>query len=136
MQNPLAPVARWWRNWAATRASLESLRRCGPEEAERLARDLGISTPELRVLASKWPDAADLLNRRLAALMIDAAEIRRIEPQVLTDLQRVCTMCVNGRECRHDLDRNPSDPAWRQYCPNVATLDAVVAERTRGNRTR
>jgi hypothetical protein len=68
------------------------------------------------------------LDRRLAALELDRAEIQRREPQVLSDLRRVCTMCKSGRECRHDLAENPYDPGWREYCPNVVTLDALSAD--------
>jgi hypothetical protein len=102
---------------------------CGAAEVERMAHDVGMSTLELRALAGKWPDAAEPLNRRLAALALDPADIRRSDPQVLHDLQRVCSLCKHGRECEHDLAERPSDPAWREYCPNEMTLDALAAER-------
>ena len=102
---------------------------CGAEETERIAHDMGVSASELRTLAGKWPDSAALLNRRLAALKLDPAEIGRTEPRVLSDLQRVCTMCRDERKCRHDLAHDPYNPAWRDYCPNVVTLDALDAER-------
>jgi cytochrome c len=79
------------------------LRRRKPSESPTAHRNCGYSP-------GKWPDSAALLNRRLAALELDPAEIGRTQPQVLPDLQRVCTMCVNGRKCQHDLDRNRSDP--------------------------
>jgi hypothetical protein len=129
MQNPFDAVARWWRGWKAARADVASLDRCGADETERMAHDIGVSAPELRALAGKWPDSADLLNRRLAGLALDPTTIRRIEPQVLTDLQRVCTMCRSKRKCEHDLAVDVRDPVWREYCPNVVTLDALGAER-------
>jgi hypothetical protein len=130
-------VASWWHNWRTARANLASLDRCGADDAERIAHDLGVTATELRALAGRWPDSADLLNGRLAALGLDRAEIRRVEPQVLSDLQRVCTVCMSGRECKHDLAENPYDPGWREYCPNVVTLDALTAERAKwAGRTR
>ena len=129
MQNPFNAVAHWWREWKAARANMASLDRCGADETERMAHDIGVSVPELRALAGKWPDTADLLNRRLAALALDPATIKRIEPQVLTDLQRVCTMCRSKRKCEHDMAGDVHDPVWRQYCPNVVTLDALSEER-------
>ena len=45
---------------------------------------------------------------RLAALDLDRAEIQRTEPAVLSDLQRVCTMCTSGRECKRDLAEAPT----------------------------
>jgi len=135
MKNPLNAVAGWWRNWTAVRANMASLDCCGADEAGRIAHDVGVTTSELRALAGKWPESADLLNRRLAALELDPEEIRRAEPGVLPDLQRVCTMCANERECEHDLASDPSDPVWREYCPNVMTLDASTAERAKSAKT-
>ena len=128
MTNPLNSVAQWWRNWSTTRSNLAALDCCGTEETGRIAHDVGVSVPQLRALAGKWPDSADLLNRRLAELNLDPADIRRAEPQVLQDLQRVCTMCSSGRVCAHDLASKPSDPVWREYCPNTMTLDALADE--------
>jgi hypothetical protein len=129
MTNPF--VAQWWHNWKTTRTNLVALDCCGANEAGRIAHDLGICVRQLRALAGRWPDSGDLLNRRLAGLELDPAKIRRTEPQVLQDLQRVCTMCGSSRAWEHDLAKNPSDPAWREYCPNTIMLDALVTERTK-----
>jgi hypothetical protein len=121
--------AQWWRNWNRARKTMVDLDRCGPAEAEHIARDLNVSRAELRVLASKWPD--DLLSQRLGQLNLDAAEIVHTEPEVLRDLQRVCTVCGSKRKCGHDLADHPSDSGWVKYCPNATTLDALIAERQR-----
>src|SRR5262245_20549248 len=113
MTNPLNAVAQWWRNWRTTRSTLMALDCCGAEETGRIAHDVGVSVPQLRALAGRWPDSADLLKRRLVELGLDSADIRRREPQALQDLQRVCTVCTSGRLCAHDLASKPSDPAWR-----------------------
>jgi hypothetical protein len=131
METIFNAVASWWHSWRTARANLASLDRCGAEDVERIAHDVGVTTTELRALAGRWPDSADLLDRRLAAFGLDRAETWRIEPQVLSDLQRVCTVCTSGRECKHDLAENPYDPGWREYCPNVVTLDALTAERAK-----
>jgi hypothetical protein len=123
-------VASWWHNWRTARATLASLDRCG-HETEWIAHDLGVTATELRALAGRRPDSADLLNCRLAALDLDRAEIQRSEPQVLPDLQRVCTICKSSRRCKRDLAENPYDPVWREYCPNVVTLDALSYEGVR-----
>jgi hypothetical protein len=121
-------VTSWWHNWKTTRANLASLDRCGTDDTGRIAQDLGVTASELRALAGKWPESAGLLNCRLAALGLDPAEIRRTDPQVLSDLRRVCTMCSSGRRCKRDLSRHGDDPVWREYCPNVVTLDALAAD--------
>jgi hypothetical protein len=129
MNTPFAAVARWWRNWTITRANVDRLDCCGAAEMERMAHDVGVSPRELCALAGKWPDAAEPLKRRLVALGLDPEDVRRSDPQVMHDLQRVCSLCTSGRECEHDLARNPAGLGWRSYCPNVMTLDALRAGR-------
>jgi hypothetical protein len=95
---------------------------------ERIASDVGVSGTDLSILAGKWPDAADLLYWRMNEIKLDRKEVTQAEPQVMRDLQRVCTVCGSKRRCGHAL-ANPSDPAWQKYCPNATTLSALAAER-------
>lgn len=112
---------RRWRQRAAGLAELELL----STEAERIARDSGVGLGDLRVLAGKWPDAADLSERRMATLGLDAAKVHETQPAVMRDVERVCSVCANKRVCEHDLDNDPANAAWREYCPNEGTLDAL-----------
>lgn len=120
-------VAGWWREWRQQRIALAELEYCG-SEAERIARDVGLAPAELRVIAAKRPDAADLLPQRLAALQLDAGKIAFTEGAVLRDLQRVCTACDSKGRCARDLACNPSSSDWRDYCPNSDTLSSLVTE--------
>ena len=115
----------WFREWSRRRARLAELDGCGPAEVEHMARDLGMSRGELSVLAGKWPDSTDLLSRRL-----EQVKLARVEPQVLRDLERVCTQCGSKRKCKYDLAVHPSDSAWSDYCPNATTISALMAERS------
>jgi hypothetical protein len=105
---------------------------CGAAEVERIARDVGVSGADLSILAGKWPDAAHLLYWRMNEIKLDRTEITQADPQVMRDLQRVCTVCGSKRRCEHELAKNPSDPAWQKYCPNATTLSALAAARAAG----
>jgi hypothetical protein len=126
--DPIGFVSRWWRNWRASRASVNELEACGADEVAHLARDVGVGASELRTIAAKWPDNVSLLSRRIAEIGLDTGGITRTEPQVMRDLQRVCTQCAEHRRCARDLDRDGRDREWREYCPNVQTLDALRSE--------
>lgn len=115
-----------WRSWINRRRTLTDLDSCGPAEVEHLAHDLALAKADLCILAGKWPASLNLLSRRLEEIKLDAAGIA---PEVARDLQRVCSQCASQRKCRHDLVRKPADPGWQDYCPNTATLKALVAER-------
>lgn len=115
-------IVRWFLNWVRE----SSLFSC-EGELERTAKDVGISVSEFRRLASLGPESADLLRRRMAALQLDRNEVSAVEPGTLQDLQRVCTMCESHRRCARDLARDAAIPAWKDYCPNAATLIALDA---------
>jgi len=125
-----AIVSGWWRNWKQSRTTLFEIDGLEDAELSRVARDVGVNSSELRTLAGKWPDSADLLSQRLAALQLTEDAVARSEPGVLRDLQRVCTVCDEKQRCGHEIARDPSDPAWRGYCPNAETLDALEFERS------
>jgi hypothetical protein len=67
-------------------------------------------------------------------LHLDAAAISRDEPLIMRDLERVCTTCGSKRRCVRDLVRYPDDQAWRAYCPNAMTLDALDDRNRRSTR--
>lgn len=127
-------LVRWWHRVLGARADLAELDSCGPDQTERMAKDLGISSAELRQLASYRADESDLLRQRMTKLGLDPEELARSDPATLRDLQRLCTMCTSRGRCARDLKRNAADPHWqawrenrdwREYCPNAATLNLL-----------
>ena len=125
--SPLEAIAQWYRDWSQRRAAAE-LSCCGEEAIDRMAREVGLTAAELRQLAKMGPEAAGLLQRRMASLSLDPNEVGKIEPQTLHDLQRVCSLCQYHRRCARDLAHDAANPAWKNYCPNAATLAALNAE--------
>jgi hypothetical protein len=69
-------------------------------EVARIGRDLGISAAELRVLASRNKEAADLLVGRMETLQLEPS---RVNPSVMRDLRRCCSICDNKQLCAHAL---------------------------------
>jgi hypothetical protein len=53
-----------------------------------------VNEADFCVLARKPADASALLSQRLDQLQLGAADTRQVEPQVLQDLQRVCSLCA------------------------------------------
>ena len=125
-----AIISGWWRKWKQSRAALSDIDGLEGGELSRIARDIGVNSGELRTLAGKWPDSADLLPQRLAALQLTDDVVLQGEPGVLRDMQRVCSLCGEKQRCGHDLDNNSSSPEWREYCPNAETLEALEFERS------
>ena len=126
-------LVRKWRAWQRRRRTMAEIDCCDRDDAERLARDVGVSRADLCILAGKWPDSLDLLSRRLEQVTLDAGDIAQAEPYVLRDLQRVCSLCASKRRCERDFAGKSSDPVWEEYCPNAPTLHALMAERCNQN---
>jgi hypothetical protein len=124
--SPTEAIFQWWRDWIRQGSALE-LKCFGEEEVKLIAKDVGVSPSELRRLASLGPESADLLLSRMAALDLDRNEVSRIERGTFHDLQLACKMCESHRLCARDLARDSANPAWKDYCPNAATLVALNA---------
>ena len=125
---PTAWLARRWANWKRRRRETAEISGSASGERERLAHDIGVSEADFCILARKPAHASALLSQRLDQLQLGTGEIREVEPQVLQDLQRVCSLCARKRKCKHDLASRPWSRAWKSYCPNAFTLNALLAE--------
>lgn len=124
--SPIEALSRWWRTWTESQAT--DLRCCAEDDVARIAKDVGLSVGELRLLASRGPESADLLLQRMAALDLDQKEVSELVPRTFQDLQRVCTLCESKRRCARDMARDPAASEWKDYCPNAATLMALNAQ--------
>ena len=126
-RSPAEVIADWWHDWRANTARSSGLDACSDIEVDRMARDIGLSASELQRLVNRGPHAADLLLCRMAALNLDREEVAEVDRATFLDLQRVCSNCDCKGRCKRELARDPDDPAWEDYCPNVATLKMLDA---------
>ena len=114
----IARLQDWWRH----RDEFGGL---APEELEHMASEFGMTGRELQDLAAKGPHAADLLYQRMEALGLSPSDVERIAHGPMRDLERACSCCGDKAKCKHDLAARPDDPAWKDYCPNSASLESL-----------
>jgi hypothetical protein len=126
LQSILNSVAQWVMKYRYARGICNDLANCGADEVARIARDLKVHPSELATLAKKGPNAADLLQKLLVALGVDATSLEHDDPLVMRDLQRLCTTCTDKRQCQSDLVNGVIAVNFRDYCPNAFTLDALL----------
>ena len=114
------------RDWIATRAAKEELRRLGDQEVGRIAKDTGVGVSDLYQLNRLGHRTADLLPRRLKSQGLNPRDIDDRRPALMRDMQRVCTFCKRHGTCARELARplEQSD-RWKTYCPNAATIEAL-----------
>jgi hypothetical protein len=118
----------WVRQRKLIRQCRQRLDACDKSEIARIARDVGLSSDDLRHMADLGPDAAKLLLDRMAVLHLDADALAKNDPTTTRDMQRLCSSCVSKKRCQRDLLLTPDDPLWRQYCPNAGTLGELQSE--------
>jgi hypothetical protein len=122
----VAALGRWWSDWNAARA----YHALGSDLKESLARDAGIPLDMLSRIASRGKSAGQELPRLLRALDLQPGDVRQRHPDVVRDMQAVCSTCAVVRRCRRDLARQVSRATFQTYCPNAQTI-AALGERIR-----
>lgn len=112
-------------DWIKHRQELNEMRQLNASEFDRIASDLRISPADLNELVRHGPHAADELQKLLKALGINEADLARVEPLVLHDMERVCALCQHKRECDHDLAVGASAEHYKEYCLNAPTIEQL-----------
>jgi hypothetical protein len=126
LQSLFSSIAAWAKRCQEILENAKGLADCGPDETARIAHELKLQPKELAMIAKKGPRAADLVRKMLAALEIDASELEHDDPATMRDLQRLCAMCADKRQCQYDLANGITARNFRDYCPNAYTLDALL----------
>jgi hypothetical protein len=116
-------LRRTFDDWLKLRRELSEIRLLDTTEFDRIASDLRVSPADLDELVRHGPHAADELPRLLKALGIREEDLARVEPMVLHDMERVCALCGNKRECDRDLAAGTSAEHYREYCLNAPTIE-------------
>ncbi len=121
----LGAIADWVNKYRDKFGHHSEFGQCGPDDVMQIAKDLGVPAAELRELANKGPNGADLLQRLLIALKVDPEKLAKTNPGVMRDLQRLCVACNHKKECAHELAKGTAAQHFHDYCPNAFTLDAL-----------
>jgi Family of unknown function (DUF6455) len=121
----LNAIADWVNKYRNTAGAHAGFGYCGPNEVMQIAKDLGVPVSELREIVRKGPGAADLVQRMLVALKVDAAVLEKASPAVMRDLQRLCVTCGSKKQCEHELANGTAADHFHEFCPNAFTLDAL-----------
>jgi hypothetical protein len=109
--------------WLKHRSELSEIRQMDRADFDRIASDLRVSPGDLDALVHRGPHAADELPKLLKALGIDQADLARTEPMVLRDMERVCALCHQKRQCDRDLAAGTSAEHYEGYCLNAPTIN-------------
>lgn len=132
----LATMAEWftsgipdaWQRWREQREFAEFADR-EPVEAGRVAHEMGLTTKELLRISGGGLRWLALLTQRMRRLGLDFDTLNTDQPVIARDLALCCARCDSKLRCAHDLRVSSQNEAWRKYCANGDTFDALLDER-------
>jgi hypothetical protein len=108
------------------RRSLAELAACSPSELERIARDVGVSVSDLRIMATAHRGPSELMPQRLTLLGLDPAYVKSALTDTYRDLERTCAMCTAWRRCARDLAKGDVQAGMGSYCLCAPAIDALT----------
>jgi uncharacterized protein YjiS (DUF1127 family) len=103
------------------RRELEQLEALGSLDA--VLADAGIVRSQIEPLITGCAGSRDLLDKMLARLGIDAAQL---PVESLRDMTWTCTTCPDKRKCRKWL-AGIEEADFHAFCPNAEQLDHAMA---------
>ena len=108
--------------------SVRELDRCDGRDLQRILHDLNVSKAELTGAVMRGAYPKRLLSEMLHALDLPADRLKALYPSVESDLRRVCAQCPETTRCRHELQGHSAAAAYREFCSNAMTLEALRAD--------
>jgi hypothetical protein len=123
----VAKVIDLFGDWLKQRRELNELTEfaADPGELERVARELNVTPADLDSLVKRGSHSANELPYTLTALGIDEAALRRAEPALLRDMERVCSFCTHKRQCHQELAAGTAATNYVEYCENADSIDTL-----------
>ena len=114
-------------NWLKRRRELNELTKYGAGfgELEPIARDLNVTPADLENWCGLGSQSANELTHMLAALDIDEGALRRAEPALLRDMERVCLLCTHRPQCHRKLAAGTAAANYVEFCENADTIDIL-----------
>jgi hypothetical protein len=111
--------------WLKHRRELNELRQLDRSDFDRIANDLRIAPDDLEDLVRHGHHSADELPKMLEQLGIDGERLGQVQPLLLRDMERVCSLCHHKAQCDRDLADGTAAENYHGYCGNAATLESL-----------
>lgn len=111
--------------WINHRREMANANNCDNHEFELIARDLGVSTAELKNLVRLGQHSADELLKLMKVLDLDADAIACTRPHLMTDMVRVCSHCSCKRRCNRDFAAGTLAQHYSEYCRSAVALRSL-----------
>lgn len=118
-------IADWIKRYREAISREKELSEIDPTEIAAIAKDIGLTTVQLRTLVNRGPEATESLKKLLRALGVEPKKLEDIDPRIARDMQWLCFNCSNKSQCKHELSAGTAAQTFRTFCPNAIALDDV-----------
>ena len=130
-QHESFPIVEFWidkfADWIKHRRDLSEIRRMNRTDFDLIARDLRVSADDLERLVQAGEHSADEMPKMLKALGIDVADLMRVEPLMVRDMQRVCGLCQDKAHCHGELADGVVEDIITTGLSSRETIEALEA---------
>jgi hypothetical protein len=112
-------------DWLKHRRELNEMRQLDRTEFDLIASDLRIAPGDLDALVQRGPHGADELPQMLKSLGVSEADLKRTQPMLLRDMERVCAFCRDKAHCDRELAAGTAAAHYQGYCPNASNIETL-----------
>lgn len=115
-------LGHWWQVQREKVRDIEALGAMSEREIDEISGEMGLSRGLLEALVKAGPDAADEMDRMMAALDIDPVAVQSAHPAIMRDMRVACATCADKTACRHALAEGTAAALLTSFCPNSDEL--------------
>lgn len=119
-------LGHWWKVQREKSNDIAALRSMGLHEIDELSGELGLSRAQFEDLVRAGPDAADELDRMIAALGLAPETVQASHPATMREMKVSCATCGDKRTCRHALAEGTAAARMASFCPNADELADIA----------
>lgn len=114
-----------FQHWRRRRRIMAEFAQLDPSTRGEILGDLSLNEGDFTRLVDGSHNARGLSDM-LARLKADEAAMEKNDPQFVADLRRNCAMCVDWRQCEHEVEAGTAQYPAPPYCPNRETLASLA----------
>jgi len=128
-ETALKAIADWINIYRNAIGSIGEIGMCEPDEVMGAAKEIGVTSNQLRGMAGKGPGNANLLKSMLVALHVDPKIIADMDPLVMRELKWLCITCGDKKRCARELAEGTAREHFHEFCPNAVSLDELLDQK-------
>jgi hypothetical protein len=127
-QNRPSGLLDRFRHWRRKRRIMAEFANLDAATRGEILHELNLDPSDFKRLAEGAHDVSGL-SEMLARLRLDEAALTQADPDLIGALKRNCAMCVDWRQCHHEIEDGSAAYPAPHYCPNRDVLTDLAPKK-------